>query len=209
MSLVSDLHSFPLACIYVLIDKVTKNFHMGYSHESAILGLARELTNLRKGVSHPVLQSAYSRGELEIEIVKEYKDNELMPIIRAEYNKFVETYKADGYTDLRNYKSSNYRLLTRILTDYRSSKYIRPLVYVLARTRINGEVVMAVFHTKPEADAWIDDSFGAEKIGIVPKFHDNELTKGFHKDFGYKMESPKPSVKQKFKRLKDTSEKSE
>jgi hypothetical protein len=199
MSLIAELNKFPLSCIYIFIDHKSKHFQMVYSFEGAINSLASNLTDLRRGVFNTTLQDSYNRGDLEIEVLKEYPTPPLRAIICAEYDALCAQYKTQGYTDTRNFIGSNYKLMKRILSDYRGPTR-PPLVYITAKSRNKGDLVLAVFETVPKADLWIAETYGDVKDHIVPKFKDDELTLGYHHKHGYKLIMGRTRVKGNLKK---------
>ena len=99
---------------------------------------------------------------------------------------------------MRNSTGACYTLNKRILTNYLSANK-PPLVYITARSGSCGEVVMAIFNTVPQADLWIELTYGSSRKGIVPTFKDDELTLGYHKEHGYKLKMGKTRVRGKLK----------
>jgi hypothetical protein len=195
MSILAELNNFPLSCIYIFVDHTSKNFRVKYSLNNGLTALADDLTELKKGVFAPVLQDAYNRGLLEIVVLKEYTETPLRAVIAAEYDEVIRDYVSRGYNDTRGLKCSSYKLNKRILSDYRSPHRAPPLVYITGKTSVNGELVLAIFNTVPQADAWIAETYGEVKDNIVPKFKDDELTLGYHKKYGYKLVMGKTRVK--------------
>lgn len=185
------LQSFPLACIYALIDEQSNGIFIHFSDCNAISQLALTVTQLRRGIHDCIkLQDAYNRGSLEFKLLKDYGDNPPAEfLIRADVYEFYNTL---GYTDMRNdYIAANYRLKCRIINDRSGDAR----VFVLGISRGRTEIVLGIFESMGDADSWIDEIYPGErdKVGIVPRFALNERTREYHVEYGYKLQRKKLS----------------
>lgn len=185
----------------MFVDHKTKEFYLSYSTECAIKAVASDLTELRQGVFNAAIQNSYNRGDLEIEIVKEYATPPILGVIRPEYDAIAERYKADGYKDTRSLIQMNYKLTKRILIDFRRPRsHCPPLVYVTAKSQSKGELVLAIFNTVPQADRWIAEVYGEQTERIVPKFREDEITLEYQAKYGYKLVVGKTRVRGNLKK---------
>lgn len=188
VSLIQDLQSFPVTCIYALVDESAKGMYVYFSDSRAIVQLSLAIMELKHGI-HPnaVIQEAYRSGRLEVRILKDYCDSPpIEAIIRAECAHLI---RSSGYADLRGIHLPAYRIKKRIMGYNTYDTSIPPLVYVIAQSQTRDAIVMGVFDHMIDADAWIAQSFpnGAESVGIVPSFALNERTREYHELHGYKL----------------------
>lgn len=187
MSLFQTLDSFPISCIYALVDDSTKGMYVYFSETAAIFQLSKAVMELKRGIhDNKIIQNAYNNGLLEVRVLKDYCESPpIEAVIRAECAHIV---KNSGYTDLRGIHLPAYRIKKRVMTDYAYSDSAPPLVYVLAKSTTRDAIVMAICDNMIEADAWIRDTYGSEdSVGIIPSFALNERTREYHRLHGYKL----------------------
>lgn len=188
MSLLKELESLPSTCIYHLTDG---NHIALYYSCNALVEVVKHVEDLRRGLHDcPELNDAFKSGTLRLGIDMTFDYNTEQCILRAHYGRLIEDYKARAFVDLRpNFKAGVFRLKQEVKVDYRNEegeKHNAPLLYVLAVSNRNDKYVMAIFTSRPEADEWIKDNIDNTE-NLIPTFHTNELTKGYHERYALKL----------------------
>ena len=182
------LRSIPLISIYAFVSKKHKVIYASHS-TSSITEVAKNIDELARGVHRSKeLIDLYNdvSSDLELVILKRYKDNTSQYIPRAEYGFMIDKYKAMGYKDLReDYHAGEFRLKMQVLALHDSDT---PLYFVIAESKRKERLVLAIFENIPEGKVWVEKHF-PNKERIIPVFHNNERTKAYHAEYGLKLKN--------------------
>lgn len=181
-NLFNELNNMPLFCIYLLKDG--DNGYLQWSSGNAVNQLANTITVLKRGIhDNRLLQHAYNRGNLSLEILKVYDCAVEDIIIRMEA---TILFQKTGLLDMTGkYNDIEYRVIKRVMPDYDNYRYKVPLVYVTAKSRSVEAIVLGIFKTVYEADDWIALNYPGKVDTLI--FMDNELTHKYHASNGYKL----------------------
>jgi hypothetical protein len=183
MPLLNNLLEFPLYCIYVIKDDLN-NASLHWSNGNAIDQLALIVTDLRRGIhSNKLLQNAYNRNALSLEVLKMYDSPQSDITIRADA---VLLFQQTSYLDMTGkYNNIQYKVYKTIMADYRDLLRRMPLVYVTIKCTSIGAIVVGIFDNMIEADEWLSKTYPGQVNAL--RYCDNELTKVYHKTKGYKL----------------------
>lgn len=183
MSLLNELAKFPQSCIYVLVDE-ENNAALHWSYCSGISHLAELITELRKNVyDYKVIQNAFNRGTLRLEILKEYSSPIDPIVVRCEA---ARLFQATGYIDVSGkFQNTGYKVNTLVMPDYRNFQRVTPLVYVTLKSSSPKSIVLGIFDNMVEAEEWIE----SVNPGHTPTlwFASNSLTEEYHAKYGYEL----------------------
>lgn len=210
MSLFQQLKQFPVSSIFAFIDETNKSFYMLYSINNSIHEISKTMTLLsRKQHGNAQLQASYDANTLDLFIIKDYDSPPLEQILRAEYTELVQKYVDAGYKNLRdNFIAIHYKLYRRVMGDFRNVNKKGSLFYVTARSKRADELLLGIFETEREADAWVEATYPGQPPHIVPKFALNELTKQYNLLYGLRIRYMKIKTKRRKRKLKNALEES-
>ena len=177
------LSTFPQTCIYVLVDE-ENNAALHWSYCSGVSHLAELITELRKNIyDYKVIQNAFNRGTLRLEILKEYGSPVDLAILRCEATRL---FQATGYIDVSGkFQNVIYKINTLVMPDYRNFDRITPLVYVTLKSKSPKSIVLGIFDNMVEADEWITAVDPGHTVTLW--FASNSLTEEYHAKHGYEL----------------------
>ena len=181
--ILNELAKFPQTCIYVLVDE-ENNAALHWSYCSGISHLAEIVTALRKNVyDYKVLQNAFNRGTLRLEILKEYSSPVDPLVVRCEATLL---FQSTGYIDVSGkFQNTVYRVNKLVMPDYRNFERITPLVYVTLKSKAPKSIVLGIFDNMVEADEWITAVDPGHTVTLW--FASNSLTEEYHAKHGYEL----------------------
>lgn len=185
MRITPDLTTFPLVCIYALVDTSSNSLFPLFSNGNSLNQLSLHLTQLRRGIHDcKKLQDAFNRNALELRVLKAYEVNQVDLVLRVQASLLFNN---SGYTDMTgHYSDIRYRIVTRVDGDYRDLLAHIPLVYVTLKSRSLEALVIGVFDSMMDADEWLGIHYPGQKITSLV-FATNERTVEYHNTAGYKL----------------------
>lgn len=184
--MLNTFRQIPQNSIFIFINEEDKEFYMGHSI-SSIIEISKNANDLALGVhKSKELQKAYNDNKLELRILQSFEDNTPQFVIRSHYSKVCSDLETRGYSNLRaDYNAGEVRLKTEVL--YMPGDRT-PKLFVIAVSKRKERFVLAIFENMIDGKAWVEKSFpGGDKEPIIPIFHDNDITRSYHEQHGYKL----------------------
>lgn len=185
--MLNTLKSIPNSGIITFVNNRDKSVYVFFSSK-LFTQFCTHLYKLREGIhDNDSLQQSFNNDLLDIkteDVIISIEPTSL----RSEYDRITREYISSGYSDMRaGYKASSFKIKKYVLNDFRDEGSRYPLVYVCGTSYSLGDVVLAIFDSIPEADDWIASVYGDKRIGILPVYCDNELTREYRIKYGYEM----------------------
>ena len=188
-NLLNEFKEVPSSGVIVFLDKSQYSFYTFFSSTLPSL-LCTHLLTLKAGThDNKQLQASFNADSLTHLVVAGYDKDPGSIELRTQYERIVNEFKGNEYKNMREgYKAIGYRLKKYVLNDFRGVSYSQqPLIYVCGKSPSLGDIVLGIFDSVPDANEWIELTYGNSVNDLLPIYKDNSLTREYHNKYGLKI----------------------